>query len=81
MGDPAVGRSVPPLRARLNLKRRSLLHWLGTESMVSMGSSARPRRGGGDLLRSEHGGYAGTRSGPASNSIQVFQHAIRRAYR
>ncbi len=29
MGDASVGRSVPRLRARLNLERRSPLHWLG----------------------------------------------------
>ena len=43
MGAPAVGRSVPPLRARLNLERRSPLHWLGDYAATGLPPAYVPR--------------------------------------
>lgn len=43
MGDPAVVRSVPPLRARLNLERRSPLHWLDLERRSPLDWLADPK--------------------------------------
>ena len=45
MGDPSVGRSVPRLRASLNIGRRSPLHWLGPVEITSRPGYASPMLG------------------------------------
>jgi hypothetical protein len=65
MGDPAVGRSVPPLPARLNLGRRSPLDWLGVErtwSVYALSNWACPS--GGARARERGAGSTGNLKWP-----------------